>query len=103
MSRHIRPWKIDQTQLCAREGLDLSEVIGSYKSDRKPPAWTAGSRVAAEFSAFRGASVIDFGAPAAGIDEAVTVPQPVVTASSASITARRAVTSTPASSAFARE
>jgi hypothetical protein len=78
MSRHIRPWKIDQTQLClrrspitcrrifrrfvvalAREGLDLSEVIGSYKSDRKPPAWTAGSRVAADFSAFRGASVID--------------------------------------------
>ena len=52
MSRHFRPWKIDQTQLLppaiadyvpadhlaqfvvalARESLDLSEVVGSYKS-----------------------------------------------------------------------
>ena len=62
MSRHFRPWKIDQTQLLpsaiadyvpadhlaqfvvalARESLDLSEVIGSYKSR----AWSAAVRSA---------------------------------------------------------
>ena len=57
MSRHFRPWKIDQTQLLppavadyvpedhlsrfvvalARESLDLSEIIGSYRSDLGQP------------------------------------------------------------------
>ena len=57
MSRHFRPWKIDQTQLLppsigdyvpadhlahfvlalARESLDLSEIIGSYKSPLGQP------------------------------------------------------------------
>jgi transposase len=57
MNRHFRPWKIDQTQLLppaiadyvpedhlsrfvvalARESLELSEVIGSYKSGLGQP------------------------------------------------------------------
>src|SRR5579872_6433416 len=57
MSRHFRPWKIDETQLLvrrpliyvaarhlsrfvvtlARESLDLSEVAGNYKSDIGQP------------------------------------------------------------------
>jgi transposase len=59
MSRHFRPWKIDQTQLLpsaiagyvpadhlaqfvvalARESLDLSEVIGSDKSGLGQPSF----------------------------------------------------------------
>src|SRR5580692_4688921 len=64
MSRHFRPWKIDQTQLLpaavvdyvpadhlaqfvvalAREHLDLSEIVASYKSGlgqaNRRGAWT---------------------------------------------------------------
>src|ERR1700722_18011799 len=59
MSRHFRPWTIDQTQLLpaavvdyvpgdhlaqfvvalAREHLDLSEIVASYKSGLGQPPW----------------------------------------------------------------
>src|ERR1700692_4558242 len=64
MSRHFRPWTIDQTQLLpaavvdyvpadhlaqfvvalAREHLDLSEIVASYKSGLGQPPFEAGGK-----------------------------------------------------------